>query len=121
MIGGNGRLVAMRKLGWRECDVVELDLDDLSATALGIALNRTAELAGWDEKTLRGLLEELRSEDALEGVGYSAEDIDELIAGLEEDLAEEVDDPGPEEPPEEPTTRPRDLWLLGRQHFRFRF
>ena len=24
VIGGNGRLVAMRKLGWKECDVVEL-------------------------------------------------------------------------------------------------
>ncbi len=49
VIGGNGRLVAMKKLGWTECDIVELDLDDLQATALGIALNRTSELASWDE------------------------------------------------------------------------
>ncbi|MCI0657681.1 MAG: ParB N-terminal domain-containing protein, partial [Acidobacteria bacterium] len=26
VIAGNGRLVAMKKLGWTECDVVELDL-----------------------------------------------------------------------------------------------
>ncbi len=45
VIGGNGRLVAMRKLGWTECDVVERARDALNATALGIALNRTGELA----------------------------------------------------------------------------
>jgi len=44
VIGGNGRLEAMRALGWTECDVVELEVDDLQATALGIALNRTSEL-----------------------------------------------------------------------------
>ena len=41
VIGGNGRLVAMKELGWTECDIVELDVDDLQATALGIALNST--------------------------------------------------------------------------------
>ena len=45
VIGGNGRLVAMKRLGWTHCDVVELDVDGTTATALGIALNRTAELA----------------------------------------------------------------------------
>ena len=34
VIGGNGRVAAMRDLGWTECDVVELDLTDLQATAL---------------------------------------------------------------------------------------
>src|SRR5436189_89392 len=55
VIAGNGRLVAMRKLGWTECDIVELEVDDLKATALGIALNRTAELAEWDEPVLAKL------------------------------------------------------------------
>ena len=27
VIGGNGRLVAMKQLGWTECDVVELEVD----------------------------------------------------------------------------------------------
>ncbi len=26
VIGGNGRLVAMKKLGWADCDIVELDV-----------------------------------------------------------------------------------------------
>ena len=70
VIGGNGRLVAMRKIGWTECDVVQLDIDDLQATALAIALNRTAELATWDEPALGRLLEELRAEDSLDGIGF---------------------------------------------------
>ena len=38
VIGGNGRLVEMRNLGWTACDVVQLDVDDLTATGLGIAV-----------------------------------------------------------------------------------
>ncbi|MFO0449265.1 MAG: ParB N-terminal domain-containing protein, partial [Pseudomonadota bacterium] len=52
VIGGNGRLQAMKQLGWTQCEIVELDLDDLQATSLSIALNRTGELAGWDEPAL---------------------------------------------------------------------
>ena len=47
VIGGNGRLVAMQEHGWSECDVIEIALNSIEATALGIALNRTAELAEW--------------------------------------------------------------------------
>lgn len=52
IIAGHGRLAAMKRLGWPEADVVELDVTSLDATALGIALNRTAELAGWDDEVL---------------------------------------------------------------------
>jgi DNA modification methylase len=113
VIGGNGRLVAMQRLGWKECDIVEVDVDDLNATALGIALNRSASLGEWNEETLAKLLQELKAEDALDGVGYSDEDIDRLLAGIEDETPGVVDDPGPEAPPEEPVTRPGDLWLLG--------
>jgi len=115
VVGGNGRLVAMRKLGWTECDAVILDLTDLEATALGIALNRTAELAHWDEAGLAKMLEQLRSEDSLDGIGYSDEDLDQLLAELEQEsgTTTEVDDPGPQEPPTVPVSRPGDLWVLG--------
>lgn len=114
VIGGNGRLEAMRSLGWSECDVVELDLDEVQATALGIALNRTAELADWNPQTLAQLLESLKAEDALEGVGFDEAELDELLAGLAEELeAQDLDDPGPGEPPEKPVTRAGDLWVLG--------
>src|SRR5213594_1759723 len=113
VIGGNGRLVAMKQLGWTECDVVELEIDDLKATALGIALNRTSELASWNEETLVKLLQELESQDALDGVGYSPQDIDALLAELGAGAEPDgnCDEDEVPEPPEEPVTRPGDLWL----------
>lgn len=114
VIGGNGRLVAMKRLGWTECDVVELEIDDLQATALAIALNRTGELAEWDEQTLARLLEELRSADALAGVGFTDADIDDLLREIDNAaVTEPVEDPGPDDPPDDPVSRPGDLWLLG--------
>jgi DNA modification methylase len=115
VIGGNGRLVAMRKLGWTECDIVEVEVDDLTATALGIALNRTGELATWDEPTLGKLLEELKANDALDGVGYTPEDIDTLLAELEASTGGDYhgDEDEVPEPPEEATSRTGDLWILG--------
>ena len=116
VIGGNGRLVAMRSLGWSECDVVEVDVDEVTATALGIALNRTAELAEWDLATLGNLLDSLRGEDALDGVGFEEAEIDELLAELEAQIdgETEVEEDGVPEPPEEAVSRPGDLWILGR-------
>src|SRR5688572_30777880 len=82
IIGGNGRFVAMRELGWTHCDVVEVEESELGATALGLALNRSAELAEWNEPALGRLLEQLRAEDGLEGIGFSGEEIDELLDQL---------------------------------------
>jgi ParB-like chromosome segregation protein Spo0J len=82
VIGGNARLGEMRAIGLDECDIVEVDLDDVRATALGVALNRTASLATWDEEALAATLESLRSEPGfdLATVGY---DEDELQAMLD--------------------------------------
>ena len=114
IIGGNGRYVAMKSMGWSEVDVVEIDATNLDATALGLALNRSAELAEWNEPTLAKLLAELRAEDGLDGVGFSGEEIDELLADLEHSLADAVEDQGPVEPPAVPLTREGDLWILGK-------
>jgi len=113
VIGGNGRLAVMRKLGWTECDVVELAVDDLTATALGIALNRTAESATWNQDALATLLKELQVQGGLDGTGFDEEDLDKLLAELGQEDPALVDDPGEQEPPEVPVSRAGDLWLLG--------
>ncbi|MCC7012979.1 MAG: DNA modification methylase [Planctomycetes bacterium] len=113
VIGGNGRLAAMRELGWSECDVVLLDLDDVKATALGIALNRTAELAEWDDDALARTLSALRDAGEVLGLGFDDGDIDKLIRDAGLDVALALDDPGAQVPPEQPVTRRGDLWLLG--------
>ncbi len=112
VIGGNGRLVAMQKLGWTDCDVVEVELESIEATALGIALNRTAELATWDEPALAQLLSSLQEEDALTGVGFDDSELRDLLVSLEGIV--EVGEDGAPEAPDEPTTRTGDLWVLGR-------
>lgn len=78
VIGGNGRLTAMRAMGWTHADVVDVDLDDTQATALAIALNRTADLAEWDLPALGRLLESLDAQGQLDGVGYDAKELDAL-------------------------------------------
>lgn len=79
VIGGNGRLEVLRRSGATEADVVELDIDDTKAAALGIALNRSAALAEWDEQGLTRILESLPQD--LKGVtGFTEADIDTMLA-----------------------------------------
>ena len=80
VIAGNTRLKAAHELSMSEVPVVWFEGSDLEATAYAIADNRTAEFAEWDEPALSKLLEELRAEDDLDGVGYTNEDIDTLLA-----------------------------------------
>jgi ParB-like chromosome segregation protein Spo0J len=75
---GNGRFVAMRALGWTECDVVRTSLEGPDAVAFAIADNRTAELATWDDEALMEQLAAIATydEELLKATGYSASDLD---------------------------------------------
>lgn len=109
VIGGNGRMEVMRRQGITECDIVEVDVDDARAAALGIALNRTGELAAWDEQSLARLLQSL-PEDMLVSTGFSTDDLSELLDKLTPRVVEEDDVP---EPLPEPVSGKGDLWLCG--------
>jgi|688.fasta_scaffold430893_1 DNA modification methylase len=77
VLAGNGTLAAARELGWRDIQIVRTELTGSQATAFGIADNRSAELAEWDEK-LADVLASLKAEDfPLEEIGF---DLDELEA-----------------------------------------
>jgi len=110
---GNGTFHAAKSLGWTEIDVVHSDLEGVEATAYALADNRSSELAEWDNPALAKLLEELRTEDALTGIGFEDAEIDELLDGLIAESLDLEEAPVPE-PPENPTTRKGDLWILGR-------
>lgn len=129
VIGGNGRLTAMRQLGWKKAEVAYIDCTDAQATALGLALNRTAETAAWDTDTLAELVERCRAEAiAVESFGFDSHAIDKIIARAERDAQAEAvwdeaqteqvpekpapdDDPG--EAPKDSRVKRGDIWALG--------
>ena len=106
---GNGRYMAMRALGWSECDIVRTTLKGAEATAFAIADNRTAELASWDDEALAQQLAalQIQDEELALATGYDEKE----IATLALDSVEVEEDEIPE-PPADPITKPGDLWLL---------
>lgn len=112
IIGGNGRLTTLKEMGQTEVDVVEVDVDDINATALGIALNRTAETASWNDSDLSRLLDTLRQAEDFDhaATGFTDEEIEDLLMSLGQIEVEEDEAP---EPPDEADTQPGDLWILG--------
>lgn len=126
VVAGNGTLEAMRELGWTEAKAALYDGDDQECKALAIALNRTAELAEWNEAALSVTLAELTeaSFDGLSSMGFDAQVLDDFLAGtckfsalIDVDgyqrLTNLVEDVVPE-PPKDPVTRLGDIWTLGR-------
>lgn len=69
VIAGNTRLKAAQSLGMSEVPVWWFDGTDLDAIAYGIADNRSATFSSFDDAALVQLLEHLKAEDALDGVG----------------------------------------------------
>ena len=115
IVAGHGRLAAARKLGLAEVPVVRLShLSDTQRKAYILADNRLALNAGWDNDLLKLELQELEIEGVdLEMLGFSKEELDGLLNLLEptEGLTDEDAVP---ETPEEPITKPGDIWILGR-------
>lgn len=86
VLGGNGRLAVMRDLGWTEARICEVDLPDAQCAALALALNRTGDLAKWDDEKLEKTLREIGDaglDSAL--AGFDAQDLEKLFANAGDD------------------------------------
>lgn len=77
---GNHRLQAAIAEGFAEVPVHWLDCDDTTARRVLVADNRASDLAGYDERELALLLEELAGADSLAGALYEASDVAALLA-----------------------------------------
>jgi DNA modification methylase len=116
VIAGHGRILAATQLGLTEAPVIVLDhLTEEQRKAYRLADNKLTEIGAWDEALLAAELQELAAEDFdLSLIGFSDAELDQLLAGLGEGdpaaLDGEDDVPGT---PEDPVSRPGDLWLLG--------
>jgi hypothetical protein len=85
VIAGHTRLLAARSLGLDKVLVRFLDLDPAQARALALADNKLGELAEWDAGLLADVLRELEAESVdLDGLGFSGEELDELLKGAGE-------------------------------------
>lgn len=97
IIGGNGRYEVLREMGETEVDVREVDVDDVEARALSLALNRTAETARWSEDLLIEQLQALQdAEFPIEATGFDQTALDALIAN--QGRATEAEDVNQEPP-----------------------
>jgi DNA modification methylase len=113
IVAGHTRWKAARKLGLTEVPVhIAVGLTPAQAKAFRIADNQTAQLSSWDDDKLPlelAGLQELGFDLSLTGFGA-----DELLRLLGSESAEGLTDPdGVPEPPDEATTQPGDLWILG--------
>ena len=112
LIAGHGRLMAAKKLGLDEVPVlIESHLNETQKKAYILADNKLALNAGWDADLLKVELSELKDLgfDNLDTIGFSEDEIKDI---LNTEL-EAVEDEGAGEIPEEPKTQRGDIWTLG--------
>lgn len=113
IIAGHGRLMAAQKLGLDTVPVIVLKhLSDVQRRALVIADNRLAEKSTWNEDLLRLELEELDEIGFdIDLIGFSDDDLEELLAGGENENSERTDNIPEAE--ETVISRAGELWILG--------
>ena len=114
IIAGHGRLLAARKLGYKEVPTIELaDLTETQRKAYVIADNRLALNAEWDNQLLTIELNELLADGfSLDLLGF---DPKEIAALLEPEVVEGLtDEDAVPDVPDEPKTKLGDIYQLGR-------
>jgi len=115
VLAGHTRLAAARQLGIETAPVhIAKGLSEAQARAFRIMDNRSGENAEWDNDLLGLELGDLLAADFdLDLTGFTDEELNNLLNGLSDgDGAQEGEDEVPETP-EDPVSRPGDLWLLG--------
>jgi DNA modification methylase len=120
ILAGNGTIEAAKAAGIKNVRIIESDGTEVIAVRrtgltedekIGVALsdNRSSDLSEWDQEMLRRLSEEHDI-----SPWFDDDDLNELLAVTE--LPPEHGNTDPDdvpEPPEQPITKPGDLWILG--------
>ena len=120
ILAGNGTIEGAKAAGIKNVRIIETDGDEIIAVkrtglsedekvGLALADNRTADLSEWDQEMLHQLSEEHDL-----SPWFEQEDLDELFNVTSEEPVEGNTDPDDvPEVPEDPITKPGDLWVLG--------
>jgi hypothetical protein len=117
VIGGHGRLLAAKRLGWDQVPTIRLDhLSESQRRAFMIADNRLAEVAVWDDRLLAEQLKALASVELnfdIETIGFDMGEIDLRIESLNPKDTSAAGLPIPDVSGPA-VSRLGDLWLIGR-------
>jgi site-specific DNA-methyltransferase (adenine-specific) len=120
ILAGNGTIEGAKAAGIKNIRVIETDGTEIIAVKrtgltedekIGLALadNRTSDLSDWDKDMLQQLSEEHDI-----APWFDADDLAEILGEVEQLPAEGLTDADDvPETPEEPVTKPGDLWILG--------
>lgn len=113
VIGEHQRLKVLKELGYEEVECNIVDLDKTKEKALNIALNKiTGE---WDNSKLEELLAELKETDIdMDMTGFTFDEVDNILKDIEGSKEDDFDLEQALNEIEEPTTRPGDIWILGK-------
>ena len=92
VVGGHQRIKVLKDLGYKDIEVVYVDLDINDEKALNIALNKIS--GDWDAEKLEDLLRDLSlSPDYdVELTGFTTNEIETLFTGDIDDLQKDLDD-----------------------------
>jgi len=120
ILAGNGTIEGAKQAGIKNVRVIETDGSEIIAVkrtgltedekvGLALADNRTSDLSDWDAQMLQQLSEEHDI-----APWFEQEDLAEIIGEVEQLPAEGNTNPDEvPEAPEDPITKPGDLWILG--------
>lgn len=112
ILAGNGLYQVAIALGWTHVAAVRFEGTAEAARAFALADNRSAELAQWN---LQVLVEELSAmeEIPIEDVGFTGDELADFRLEIEHLQGPGVVEDEVPEPPEDPVTKPGDLYRLG--------
>lgn len=107
IIAGHGRVLAASRAGQLTVPVIRLEhLNNAQVQALVIADNQLANMAGWDFDVLASEIDSLNDQGFdLELLGFSKEELDELIGSPE--MPQEVEDEKEKKPESDTTICPK--------------
>lgn len=116
IIAGHGRVMAARKLGLQQVPTIALlGLTEAQKRAYIIADNRLPLNAGWDADMLQVELSDLSAQGFdLDLLGFTADELADLLPDPEAGAAAGADPDEIPEPPENPISSAGEVWLLGK-------
>lgn len=138
ILAGNHTWKAARSLGWETIAATYVDVDEEQARRIVLVDNRSNDVASYDEHALVDLLTSVVTDEGLDGLlgtGFDGDDLDRLLADLDDpDFGDgDREEPQPKEDdgkvlsmsdvtldkPAEYDTQMGDVWVIDGKHLLF--